>query len=36
VKQRGYASGAILLALVLAVSVVSRLLAKRYEQHVVR
>jgi phosphate transport system permease protein len=36
VQQRAYASGAILLVLVLIVSLVSRLLAKRLERHVVR
>ncbi|UCH33135.1 MAG: phosphate ABC transporter permease PstA [Armatimonadota bacterium] len=36
VQQRAYASGAILLALVLIVSVASRLLARRFERHVVR
>jgi phosphate transport system permease protein len=36
VQQRAYASGAILLALVLGVSVISRLLAARFERYVVR
>jgi phosphate transport system permease protein len=36
VQQRAYASGAILLALVLGVSVISRLLAGRFERYVVR
>jgi len=36
VQQRAYASGAILLALVLLVSVVSRLLARKFEQYVIR
>ncbi len=36
VQQRAYASGAILLALVLGVSVISRLLARRFERYVIR
>jgi phosphate transport system permease protein len=36
VQQRAYAAGAILLALVLLVSVVARVLARRFERHVVR
>jgi len=36
VQQRAYASGAILLAMVLLVSIIARVLARRFERHVVR
>ncbi len=35
VQQRAYASAAILLLLILVISIISRLLAKRFEQHVI-